>query len=157
MNIECNQHLLRDIKKNTDNTLPKTRRWFEQLMELISETIHHRNQGEHVRDDGSGFIPEDINEFWSKVDKLLLQGEDENQKLPESCWYRSKELSVINCIRKFFDNYFMWLRDFSLPVANNLSEGSLRGIKVKRKISGQFKNINYAGYFAILSWNLPTK
>ena len=63
MNIECNQHLLRDIKKNTDNTLPKTRRWFEQLMELISETIHHRNQGEHVRDDGSGFIPEDINEF----------------------------------------------------------------------------------------------
>ena len=155
-NIECNQHLLRDIKKNTDNTLPKTRRWSEQLMELISETIHHRNQGEHVRDDGSGFIPEYINEFRSKVDKLLLQGEDENQKLPESCWYRNKELSVINHIRKFFDIYFMWLGDFSFPIANNLSEGSLRGIKVKRKISRQFKNINYAGYFVALGSYLET-
>ncbi|MGN1356937.1 MAG: hypothetical protein ACI4VX_04545 [Succinivibrionaceae bacterium] len=100
-------------------------------MELISETILHRNQGEHVRDDGSEFIPEYINEFRSKVDKLLLQVEDENQKLPESCWYRSKELSVINRIRKFFDNNFMLLGDFSLPVTNNLSEGSLRDVKVK--------------------------
>ena len=50
----------------------------------------------------------------------------------------------------------MWLGDFSFPIANNLSEGSLRGIKVKRKISRQFKNINYAGYFVALGSYLET-
>ena len=35
-----------------------------------------------------------------------------------------------------------------MPPTNNLAERSLRGIKVKQKVSGQYQDIKNAGFFA---------
>jgi hypothetical protein len=45
-------------------------------------------------------------------------------------------------------SYFLWIYDYQVPVTNNLSERSLRMIKSKMKISGQFLNIRTAECFA---------
>ncbi len=41
-----------------------------------------------------------------------------------------------------------WIKDFSLPYSNNLSESLLRMMKTKMKVSYEFKSLNYAEYFA---------
>ena len=46
------------------------------------------------------------------------------------------------------ENYFKWVRDFSLPTTDNLSERGLRGIKSHMKISGQFDSKKTARYYA---------
>ena len=49
-----------------------------------------------------------------------------------------------------FYNYFRWVRDFSIPTTNNLSERAIRNLKSKQNASGQFKNIKSAENFAII-------
>ena len=43
-----------------------------------------------------------------------------------------------------------WVRDFSIPTTNNLSERAIRNLKSKQNASGQFKNIKSAENFAII-------
>ena len=42
------------------------------------------------------------------------------------------------------------LRTSSIPITNSLSERSLRGVKSKMKVSGQFESVEYAQYYATL-------
>ncbi len=51
------------------------------------------------------------------------------------------ERAILRRMEKYYSNYFAWMEDFSIPTTNSLSERSLRGIKSKQKISGQFQNI----------------
>ena len=46
------------------------------------------------------------------------------------------------------DGNTAWLYDFRIPTTNNLSERSLRFIKCKDKISGQFQSLEHAQFFA---------
>ena len=41
-----------------------------------------------------------------------------------------------------------YLKDFSLPYSNNLSESDLRVYKIKLKVSGSFRSKKGADYFA---------
>lgn len=59
-------------------------------------------------------------------------------------------------ILDYKENYFLWLHDFSIPPDNNLSERSLRGIKSKMKISGQFQNIQNAEFHANIKTYIET-
>ena len=70
------------------------------------------------------------------------------------CWcchnkyIEDEERKLLNRLYKYKENYFAWVRNFSLPTTNNLSERSLRGIKTKGKVSGQFLSEMNARYFA---------
>ena len=46
--------------------------------------------------------------------------------------------------------------DFNLPFTNNLSERSLRGVKSKMKVAGQFQNITSAEYYATIRSYIET-
>ena len=63
-------------------------------------------------------------------------------------YYESDEHRLITRIDKYKDNHFLWVKDFSVAPTNNLAERSLRGQKVKLKVSGQFQSIETAGFFA---------
>ena len=60
------------------------------------------------------------------------------------------EGALLNRLRKYRRNYFHWIEDFSIPTTNSLSERSLRGVKSKMKVSGQFESVEYAQYYATL-------
>ena len=53
-------------------------------------------------------------------------------------------------IKKYKDNVFTFLYHPNVPPDNNGSERAIRNVKVKQKISGQFKILNAAENFAIL-------
>lgn len=66
------------------------------------------------------------------------------------------ENTLLVRIEKFFDNYFRWVADFTLPTADKLSERGLRGIKSHMKISGQFESEKTASYYAIVKTYVET-
>ncbi len=51
---------------------------------------------------------------------------------------------------KYRDYLFLFLKDTNIPPDNNGSERAIRNVKVKQKVSGQFKTMDGANQFAII-------
>jgi hypothetical protein len=149
-NLECNQHLQRDLQKNSDDT---THVWSANLKKLISSTIHDRKTA--IDGGEASFAPEYIERFTDHVN-LALAGGWEELKAPNPKWAANFERALIVRITKYHDNYFRWVEDFSLPTTNNLSERGLRCIKSHMKVSGQFANVTTARYYATIKTYIET-
>lgn len=150
INIECNQHLQRDLQKSSDNTCHE---WSGELKGLISKTIMDRNGS--IRRGEDSFDDTYIESFNNTVDELIKKGWDENEKDPDN--YGSPfEATLLRRIEKYRKNYFMWVEDFTLPTTNNLSERGLRGVKSHMKISGQFESETAADNYALIRTYIET-
>lgn len=150
-NIECNQHLERDLQKITDDNPDHT--WATKLKEHISLTIKKRN--DLIKAGTSSFTEKEVKSFKAKVDRMLKKGKEENKKSTNT-YAAPFEKTVINRIEEYKDNYFRWIEDFSLPTTDNLSERGLRGIKSHMKISGQFDSEKTAKYYAAVKTYVET-
>lgn len=149
-NIECNQHLLRDLERVREES---GHGWAEQLKELIQDTIHKRK--ELIGKGRKGFGTKFEEEFYVKLHECLRIGDEEN-KASKGHFFSRFEQALLNRLYRYETNYFAWVKDFSLPVTNNLSERSLRGIKSKQKISGQFWSTENAGHYAKIQSYMET-
>ena len=147
-NIECNEHLLRDLQKVTDNL---KRNWSENMKALIQEAMHDRDQ----QSNSPGFEEAYTKAFFRKLDDIMAAGINEHKNAPESYYYQ-QELNLLTRIVEYKANYFSWLMDFNLPTTNNESERSLRGVKSHMKISGQFQTIEYAEYYSTIRSYMET-
>ena len=149
-NIECNQHLQRDLQKLAEIS---GHEWATLLKSLISSTIHERKQKQMAGE--TAFSDEYIKSFNAKIDELLEMGDAEHEN--DYCrYYEEDERRLLNRLRKYRENYFMWVYGFLLPTTNNLSERSLRFTKIHEKVSGQFESVEYARYFALIRTYLET-
>ena len=147
-NIECNQHLLRDLEKLF---LESKHNWPKRVKTLITETIHQRNV---LLLDGKNCFPESyLKQFNAELDQALKEGRSQYRR---DRYYSLFEDTLLERFQKYRSNYFRWVTDFSLPVTNNLSERSLRMAKVHEKVSGQFLSIEYASFFANIRSYLET-
>jgi hypothetical protein len=149
-NLECNQHLQRDLQKNSDDT---GHAWSFELKKLISSTIHGRKDA--IARGETHFHPEYAEDFKNQVQSLLLAGWEERTKSIRTEAANFERLLLMR-IEKYHDNYFRWVEDFSLPTTNNLSERGLRCIKSHMKISGQFANVTTARYYAAIKTYIET-
>ena len=149
-NVECLQHLERDLQKLIDICHHK---WPEALKNLIQETIHKRKR--LIESGVEHFAGQEINRFMAKYTGLLESGHRECF-LDANSYYSDDEKSLLVRLEKYQDNYTEWVRDFSVPTTNNLSERSLRFVKCKDKISGQFLSIEFAKYFANIRTYIET-
>ena len=149
-NMECNIHLIRDLEKCKVNT---GHEWCDKIKTLIQQTIH--DSKEYISEKYICFPKNYINNFDNEFEDILHKAIEENRIKPET-HYDNKEKALINRILKYKNNYFLWLHDFTLPTSNNLSERSLRGVKSKMKIAGQFQNLSYAEYFADIKTYIET-
>ena len=143
-NLECDQHLERDLQKNIQDT---GHSWSKELKELIAGMLHKKHEKE--REGLTSFTNEEANEFEDKVMELLVRGSKECVK-DQNRYFHDDERRVLNRIKAYYDNYFMWVGDFSLPTTNNLSERSLRMTKTKLKVAGQFWKVETAREFALV-------
>ena len=143
-NVECNAHLQRDLQKIVDET---DHGEAKELKELISRTIKDRN--ELLSKGKDAFGKKYINSFENKVSDIIERWKKTAEK-NKSKYSGSFERAVVNRFPKYKENYFAWVKDFNIPTTNNLSERSLRCSKTKMKVSGQFANINTAGYYATI-------
>ena len=149
-NVECVQHLLRDLQKVADNL---SRLWPGKLKEHIQQAIHNRNQA--VQQGESAFPDEYIQSFFTAFNRIMIQANREHDENPTRYYYK-EEAALLLRIMEYKDNYFAWVTCFDLPVTNNLSERSLRGSKTHRKVSGQFLSEEFAIYYAAIQSYIET-
>ncbi len=100
-NVECNQHLQRDLQKLYDISHLS---WALSLKKLISSTIHDRKI---LIDQGrSEFEKEYINEFNKKIDQILADADIEHEETVGH-YFEADDRNLIKRIRKFRNNYFL--------------------------------------------------
>ena len=142
-NVECVIHLIRRLRKMNEITHHK---WEVDLNTLLSETIHKRNSYYDNNNNLTGYFSNnEIVDIKKRFDDIISFGMEEYKK---SNGYCKEELTLLEDLKKYKSNYLLWLDDSKLPTTNNNSERSIRPIKSKMKISGQFKNLEYAKYYA---------
>lgn len=150
INIECNAHLLRDLQKTTEYLKHK---WSAKLKELITKTYEARKVT--IKKGKDAFPSDYVKDFFDQFDFILLEGIEEN-KVDCKKYFATDELALLKRILDYKDNYLSWVVNFHLPFTNNLSERSLRGIKSKMKISGQFQSVKTAQYYAAIKSYIET-
>ena len=90
-----------------------------------------------------------------KFDEYILLGIEENKQHGKSHYFKD-EKTLLTRLMEYRDNYTYWLYDFTIPYTNNEAERSLRGVKTKMKVSGQFQNIENARYYASIKSYVET-
>ena len=98
-NVECLQHLERDLQKLIDVSHHK---WAESLKTLIKSTIHSRKT--LIASGIDHFSPHEIDAFMLEYDSLLESGYDEHFK-DLNKYYSQDENALINRLRSYRQNY----------------------------------------------------
>lgn len=127
----CLAHLLRDIEY-LKHRFPKER-WPVDIGSLLSDAIELSREGP---------APKERSVHLSDRLQKLIQDPPEKDRKELFAFYRR--------IRKEQGNLFTFLKHHGVPFDNNASERAIRNIKVKQKISGQFKTEKGAREFAII-------
>lgn len=151
VNVECCIHLERDLEKVKLNIEEST--WSKKLKELF--TSYNKKRNEYLSNNIERFSLEETNEFMIKFDEYILLGIEENKKHGKSHYY-TNEKTLLSRLIKYRDNYTYWLYDFEIPYTNNEAERGLRGVKTKMKVSGQFRNVQNAKYYANIKSYIET-
>jgi hypothetical protein len=150
-NIECNQHLERDLKKVADDNPDHT--WSSSMKSLISQTIKDRK--DLIQKNECEFTKEYIQGFKDEMKRLIEKGYQESAVSTNPTTTPSEPTLLVR-IEKYFDNYFRWVEEFDLPTTDNLSERALRCVKSRLKISGQFDSEKTASYYATVKTYVET-
>jgi hypothetical protein len=131
----CLAHLLRELTKFEEVF---SCQWATKLKLLFKETMNYKKQMQT-----SDYYVENlkIKQFEKKLTDLL--NVDTSQM-------HQKERTFVNRLIKRRDAIFTFLYYKEVPPDNNASERGIRNIKVKMKISNQFKSYEFAQHFAVI-------
>ena len=97
------------------------------MKELISATIRDRNDA--IASQKGAFEEAYIAAFYLQLGWEQYNADSEKQKKYGAPF----EKSLLNRIENFKSEYFAWIRDFSLPTTNNLSERKSEAHKDKNE------------------------
>lgn len=150
-NIECMQHLERDLQKSADDNPDHT--WAKEMKETISAWIKKRK--DYVKQGKEHFEKEEEEKFHARIKELMQTGHKERKKSTNPTTVPS-EKTLLKRLEDYYDNFFRWVNDFALPTTDNLSERGLRGIKSHMKISGQFESEAAAKNYATVKTYVET-
>lgn len=143
---ECNVHLLRYLRKNTEET---GNHWSEEMAELLSE-MNQERKGLQERGIPC-FREEIITGYEKKYEELIAKGREENRQTRHR-YAQKEEKALLNRMEKYSHNHLLFLHDFSVPFDNNMSERDLRKVKNREKMAGGFrKESGNEMYCAILT------
>lgn len=131
----CIAHLLRDLNYLSERYNHKWSRICKKLLMSALDLKKNMNDADYYNHNQKRISIE------KRLDRLL------NVDLPNE----HKELvSFRNRLLKYRNYIFSFLYHPKVPPDNNASERAIRNIKVKQKVSGQFKSPNGAFAFAVL-------
>lgn len=149
-NIECIEHLGRDLQKNSNDT---GHPWSGKAKKLIQGMIHKRKQ--YQAEGKKSFTDAETNAFENELVRILTEAKEESEA-DRNRYYYQDEQALIKRIQEYEGNYFAWVYDFELPTTNNLAERSLRMVKTKQKVMGQFLTEETADEFALVQTYIET-
>ncbi len=131
----CCAHLLREL--NYLNELHK-HSWAKKFKKLLYQALGLKRK----------MVPEDYDTENTQRDSIISSYQKLLDQPPDK---KHKELySFYKRIVKYKDHVFPFLHHYDVPPDNNASERAIRNIKVKQKISGQFRSFKGAKNFAVI-------
>jgi transposase len=140
----CNGHLLREL----------IFLWEEQDQKWAKSMIDHilgiKDAVDTARTAGLAALPDaDLDRFLKRYERIVEAGYAQNPVAallpsPKRRGRRkqSKARNLLDRFRDHPDGILAFMRDFSIPFDNNLSERDLRMMKLRQKISGTFRNFD---------------
>jgi len=138
----CNAHILRELKALAEydklNVAEELRQYIKKLIKEIDEI-----KASGIANLKSSDIRVYRKGWFGLVDKL----ERELNSKVESAERRQELQAIVNRLKKRQKDYMAFVYDFTMPATNNQAERDIRMIKLRQKISGCFRNAEYAGYF----------
>jgi len=149
-NAECNVHLIRYLKANSDNTHHD---WSDDMLEFLLAV--KRSKEAALGFGLSGFEQTDMEKYRKRYDDIIKSG-FEVLKTTQSRFYQKEEKKLLNRLKNYRDNHLLFALNFHVPFDNNLSERDLRMVKTKGKVSGSFRSLDGARYFANLMTIIKT-
>lgn len=138
----CNGHLLREL----------IFLWEEQDQKWAKRMIDHllaiKDAVDTARDAAQTALPDaDLDRFLTRYERIVKAGYTQNPVAspppgpkPPGRRKQSKARNLLDRFRDHSDGILAFMRDFSVPFDNNLSERDLRMMKLRQKISGTFRN-----------------
>ena len=135
----CIAHLLRDLNYIID--LEKSAAWAKKVKNLFQEAIAFKQQLQQKDYPLSGTGIHQVKQFEQRLDRLL------KSKRPDKHLDAIKLQKRLNKHRAYI---FPFLYYHHVPPDNNGSERAIRNLKVKMKVSGQFRSQKGAKSFAII-------
>lgn len=136
----CLAHLLRELKYFIELGQEK---WSAKFQKLIYKALKLK---ESIIENPNVSYANQIQEIKNTCAKLISQ----NIKAPK------KLLTLKKRLKKLSDSIWIFLKNPLVPPDNNGSERAIRNVKVKQKVSGQFKSTQGAIQFAIIRSVLDT-
>ena len=130
---ECNVHILRYLRKNTEDS---GNGWSEEMSLLLTEMNEARKA--LIAQGKDAFAEEEVHKYEKKYAKTIEEGRQQNQKT-EYEYARKKELALLNRLDKYRENHLLFLHRFDVPFDDNMSERDLRKAKNRQKMAGGFR------------------
>lgn len=146
----CNAHILRElifIKERFEQD------WAQQLIDLLLNMKQARQRA--IDQNKSQLSQQTLRKYRKRYENIVQIGIQQNplsnappQKAKRGRKPKSKPRNLLERLDKYADDILRFFYDFTVPFDNNFSERDLRMMKVKLKISGCFRSLNGAKYFA---------
>ena len=143
---ECNVHLIRYLRKNTEET---GHAWSGEMITLLCGMNQAKKciieQGE------TAFTKEERRDYDQQYYDLLRRGWEENKNTSHK-YAKADERKLLNRMKKYSHNHLLFMHDFDVLFDDNISERDLRKAKNRQKMSGGFrKGSGQEMYCAILT------
>ena len=143
---ECNVHIIRYLRKNTEETGNK---WSGEMSALLCEMNKARK--ELISQEISSFPKGTVLDYEKKYHAIIERGRDENKRTSHR-YAKKDEKALLNRMEKYSHNHLLFLHDFSVPFDDNISERDLRKAKNRQKMAGGFrKDSGHEMYCSILT------
>ena len=143
-NAECNVHVLRYLRSASENA---RNTWALDMAAFFLMLLGSKKIAASFG--LAGFDSEQLAGYSRRYDEIIASGFAQS-KNTRSKFYRDEERRLLRRLRKYKANHLLFVRDFSVPSDNNLSERDLRVLKTKMKVSGSFRSLSGARSFAKL-------
>ena len=145
----CNAHILRELIFIEERFKQP---WARELIELL---LKIKTATQRAKENGKvSFSKTTLNKYKKRYNAIIQQGLLANP-MPNAPptpkrgrRKKSKPLNLLERLRDFSLDILRFMYDFRVPFDNNRAERDLRMMKVKQKVSGCFRSINGAQYFA---------
>lgn len=143
---ECNVHIIRYLKKNTEDT---GNSWSGRMVSLLCRMNKERKT--LIDQEAGAFSSDAVSAYEAEYQELIAKGREENKKTKHR-YAKKEENALLNRMEKYSHNHLLFLHDFAVPFDDNMSERDLRKAKNRQKMAGGFrKDSGHAMYCAILS------
>jgi len=138
----CNAHILRELQYLWET---KKLKWVRNLSNLLVG-IHNKIK------QGKIYSTKDYEITINKFEKLIKP----TIRKYDNLYNKTKEEKLAFALEKHKHLFLKFIKEKEVPFDNNQAERDLRMIKVKQKISGCFREPNYADYFARIRGYITT-